>query len=335
MKAQFSSLALAFIVAVVSTNGQDVSLPDGRSSALLIYHPASKGLLLFDGYQIHPDSARNDVWKWDGKHWERMEVQGPESRNLSAGDLNRNTGNIQIFGGIGRGGYEKSTKGDSWSFNGRKWSSVQTNNIGTRDHHKMVYADHLNAFVLYGGQNSKREFDSTTWLLKGKQFIPLNIEGPGVRYHFGMAYDRSRKRIVLYGGGRASHRKELWEFDGNLWVKINTPEGPGAKLRHNLVYADHLKMVVLHGGYELTNGWTWGWDGKNWRKIAENGPKGDLQGLGYDPARKAIVAYGGNDENGLLTSRLWELIDGEWKKISDNGFWRWHEDRFQRIDDKN
>jgi hypothetical protein len=304
------------------------ALPDGRASGHLIYHPESKALLLFNGYEMHLDSDRNDVWKWDGTSWEKIAVSGPGSRSLSAGALNTHTGIIQVFGGIGKEGYEKGKKGDAWNFDGSRWKKIHTNDIGTRDHHKMVYADHLNSFVLYGGLNANREYDTATWILKNNQFTSLNIPGPGPRYHFAMAYDRNRKKIVLYGGGKPPLRDELWEFDGIRWSKITTNITPGGRLRHNLVYSDDLKMVVLHGGYEKTTGWTWGWDGKNWKKIAENGPIGDLQALGYDPVRKVIVAYGGAGD--LLMSQLWELKEGKWKMISDNGSWKWVDDKYQK-----
>lgn len=327
------SLKVLFVLAIISLTigAQNPNMPEGRASAIFIYHPPSKALFLFDGYQIHPDSG-NSVWKWDGKIWEKIVATGPESRSLSAGAYNKDTGLIQLFGGVGKGGYEKSKKGDSWSFDGARWQKVTTNNIGTRDHHKMVYADHLNAFVLYGGNDEKRASDTTTWILKDNKFTPLKIPGPGARYHFGMAYDPLRKKIVLYGGGKAQVRNELWEFDGKVWSKINAKDYPGGRLRHNLIYVDHLKMIVLHGGNEETNGWTWGWDGHNWKKIAEGGPVGDLQALGYDPIRKSIVAYGGSGSNGTLASWLWELKDGTWKKISDNGHWEWMTDKFQRVE---
>lgn len=308
-------------------------LPDCRTSALLIYHPKTKALLLFDGYQIHLDSNKSDVWKWDGRRWGWIPAAGPGSRSLSAGSLNLQTGSIQMFGGIGKGGYETGKKDDSWIFDGDDWKDAKLTKIGSRDHHKMVYDDKLHSFVLYGGLDANREYDTTTWIIQGNNIIPLKIASPGPRYHFGMAYDKLRKKVVLYGGGNKLTRDEVWEFDGKKWEKI-TVKGvsPGGRTWHNLVYSDLLKMIVMHGGNETTQGWTWGWSGREWKKIAEDGPVGNLQALGYDPHRKAIVAYGGSHDN-IIYSHLWELKDGKWKKLIDNGRWKYIDNQLVKMAD--
>ncbi len=321
-----------------------MKLPEGRVSAQLIYHPASKGLLLIDGYQIHPDSPTNNVWKWDGKEWKILKAKGPGSRSLSSGKLNTRTGVIWMFGGVGRGNYG-NMKNDTWGFDGKQWSQIQTNNIGTRDHHQMIYADHLDAFVLYGGQNEDRKEDTLTWVLKNNMYKSMAIPGPGGRAHYGLSYDPTRMKVVLYGG--IQNRKtmyDLWEFDGSSWIQI--PASIGPRSGHSMVYDDDLKMVVLHGGqgYKIvdksidTSGrqWTylddtWGWDGSRWIKIADGGPATFLGSLGYDPLRKVVVAYGGAGLNNTMTSALWELKAGKWNKVSDNGRWEWVKDRFEKI----
>lgn len=324
---------------------QNPELPDARTSGRLIWHPKSKALLLIDGYQIHLEGAANHVWKWDGHRWTKVDASGPGTKSLSAGDLDRKTGVIQIFGGVGSKDY-KSLKGDTWAFNGERWTAIKTNDIGTRDHHQMVYAEHINAFVLFGGTNSARTFDSTTWILKKGHYKALAIPGPGSRYHFGMAYDRQRKVVVLYGGFLGKNRKmsdELWEFDGRKWVKKLPLQPIGPRAWNTLAYHDSLKMVVMQGGKTITQTdagetWsspsdTWGWNGKTWVKIAENGPSATLPALGYDPLRQVLVAFGGSGENGTIRSDLWEMQGREWKKISDNGVWKWNSDKngFERL----
>ena len=68
---------LRMVTAFIATNSplfllaqQNNLLPDARGRAHLIYHPKTKALLLFDGYNNHLDSTQNSVWKWDGKNWE-------------------------------------------------------------------------------------------------------------------------------------------------------------------------------------------------------------------------------------------------------------------------
>ena len=331
----FPGFNLILILVLASRNlsySQNHSHPDGRSSALFIYYPPTKSTLLIDGYTEYPDSTVNDVWSWNGKVWRKIPGSGPGPRSLSAGAFDKRRERIVVYGGIDKGGYETGKRDDAWLFNGKAWSKLEVNKVGTRDHHEMVYDESLNAFIMYGGLNNKREYDSTTWILRNNQFTPCPCSGPGARYHFAMAYDRRRKRVVLYGGGKPELRNEIWEFDGKNWQHVQPSDtaGPGPRIWNSLVYSDDLKMVVVHGGLAPKNEDTWGWNGKDWTKIATGGPIGKLIALGYDPKRKTILAYGGSDSEGLVTSALWELYAGKWKKISDNGKWKWDGQKYTR-----
>lgn len=293
-------------------------------------------MLLFDGYAVHPANGKNSVWKWNGKKWEEIDVAGPKTKTLSSGAYDDNNNVAVIFGGIGPKGYDELT-GDSWMFNGKEWKKINTNDIDTRDHHKMVYANHLDAFVMYGGINSKRNSDSATWILKDGMWTSKNIPGPGARFHFAMAYDKSRKKVVLYGGyGNNQLHDDTWEFDGSSWQQIQVT-GPGPRGRHAMCYDPDKKMVILQGGdvwkkkvdtsvnkegevWDL-RGDTWGWDGVKWIKIADNGPARMLPALGYDEARHVLVSFGGGDD--FHHSDTWELKDDQWKLVADNGKWKW------------
>src|SRR6266498_3173976 len=223
------------------------NLPDARVTANLIYSPQTASLLLIDGYSKHPSDGTNNVYSWDGKKWKKIPASGPDSKSLSVAALNTKNNKIVVFGGVGSKGYE-SLHGDTWEFDGKQWQQVNTNDIGTRDHDKMVYVANLDAFIMYGGQNQKRDGDSSTWILKDGQWKELKISGPGSRFHFGMAYDPSRNKVVLYGGyNKQGLQQDTWEFDGERWLLITT-EGPGPRGRFSMVYDESRKMSILYGG---------------------------------------------------------------------------------------
>ena len=325
----FITFAALLSMTLLWASAQDPKRPDARVSAHLIYSRGLNALLLLDGYQIHLDSTRADTWAWNGTDWKQSVQYGPGSRSLTACALNTSSGKIHCFGGIGNRGYE-SKRGDVWIFDGENWNTVSTNDVGTRDHHEMVYADHLGAFVVYGGLPDTRVYDTTTWILKENGFTRLDIPGPGIRYHFSMAYDPERNKVVLYGGGPESRQGETWEYDGEKWKQIQADINPGKRFRHSMVYDGSRKAVVLHGGGSDTN--TWAWNGQSWKLIAISGPQGDLQALGWDPKRKTIVAYGGSLPDNIITAQLWELDPGgKWSKLSENGQWKWVEKRFQKV----
>lgn len=308
----FTAALLSFLLQGVFAQ-QNTLKPDARARAHLIYHPASNEIFLINGYNSHTDSTQNNVWKWDGNRWKEIVAYGPGSIVGDAAALNSKTGEIIIFGGWGKGGFDKDSRNEVWSFNGRKWNKVETNIIDKHDHHKMVYADHLHAFVIYGGRNAASGIpDSTTWILKDGVFTPLQIPGPGASGNAGFAYDRERKKVVLFSAKAYNIPANLWEFDGQRWEKI--PVGDiGITTGQNMVYCDHLRMTVVNG---YTG--TFGWDGKKMIKLADAGPSGANTALGYDPERKVIVAYGGFGDNRSISSALWELKGNKWEKILEN-----------------
>ena len=291
--------------------------PDARGRAHLIYHPKSKGLLLVDGYGNHPDSPQNNVWKWNGKKWKEIKASGPGSRCGNAAAIDKQTGNIVASGGWGKGGPGEDSRSDVWQFDGQRWTRMAVNLSDKWDHHKMVYADHLNALVIYGGRNATTGIpDSATWLFKDGKLTSLQLPGPGPRGNAGFAYDPLRKRIVMFGGKRFDTPADMWEFDGNKWLQIPVAD-IGMTTGMQMVFSGVLKMIVVHG-----SSGTWAWNGKIMTKIASGGPTESNIALAYDPTREVIVAYGGIGGDNTLSSALWELTNGQWKKISDNGTWK-------------
>lgn len=322
----FTILLVSGSIAFCQKQNLTGTFPGPIEDPLFIYHPPSRGMLLIGGTPIIQDSIQSDVWKWDGKNWSRIEAGGPGARVFFQGGLQTKNGTIQLFAGAGLG-RSNSLMRDLWSFDGSNWSEMATNEIGTHDHHKMVYADHIGAFVLYGG-NRDHVFDTVTWLMRDGQFIPLHIPGPGIRYQSGMVYDKHREKVVLYGGGE--HPDELWEFDGERWEKIKTGISPGIKLYHHMVYDETLKVVILHGGLvnhnprdpiNLVPPITWVWNGKAWRKIAEE--RIYPMAIGYHPVRKSVMAYGYNKGNANVPRNigLWELKNYKWTLLTDYGEW--------------
>lgn len=335
-------ISLSLILFFSQTNEQ----PDARASAHFIYSPKTNSLLLIDGYTNHPATGHNDVYSWNGKKWKKITASGPDTRSLSTGALNTKTGNIVVFGGVGKDGYE-NLYGDTWEFDGRQWHQINTNNIGTRDHGKMVYASGMNGFVMYGGQNTARDQDSSTWILRNREWKELKIPGPGGRYHFGMVYDPVRNKVVLYGGyNNRGLQRDTWEFDGTKWELITT-KGPGPRGRFSMAYDESRKMSIFYGGdvwkkkvdtaisadgklWDL-RGDTWGWDGQQWKEISGGGPERMLAALGYDVSRKKLVLFGGEDAQQINYADTWEFQNNKWIKVADNGAWKWNGKEYEKV----
>ena len=315
--------------------------PGPRQSGALIYFPPLSSLVLLDGFVVHPQQG-NEAWSWNGREWRKTEAIGPDTKTLSSGDYDSDQKRLVMFGGIGSKGYE-SLHGDTWAFDGVHWKKINTNTIGTRDHHKMVYLTHESAFLLYGGQDSLRKFDSSTWILKNGQWQKMDLPGPGARFHFGMAYDKERKVVVLYGGyNRDGLQQDTWEFDGQHWKEIKIT-GPGPRGRFAMSYDSDRKMVIMFGGDVWkkktadgevwdVRGDLWGFDGKAWQKLSGEGPARMMASLGYDPKRKVVVVFGGGGEAEQTFADTWEFANNKWSRKDNDGAWKWDGKEYKKIE---
>lgn len=125
----------------------------------------------------------------------------------------------------------------------------------------MVYAENIDAYVMYGGENEKRKKDSTTWLLKNGNWTEMQIPGPGSRVHFGMCYDPFRKKVVLYGGhGTEGLRQDTWEFDGKEWNEITSGDPLQVDYEDAWEFENNEWVTVTDNG-------AWKWNGKEYEKV--------------------------------------------------------------------
>ena len=184
--------------------------PVARATAHLFYFPPLGAPILIDGYEKMDEAPlKSEVWRLKNNKWEIVAIADHDSRKLTAAAFNSDRNEVFVFGGVGKDGYDFK-KSDGLVFDGRSWTIVTTNQIGSRDHHEMVYANHLKAYVMYGGVDELRTHDSTTWLFRDGKWTSLSIAGPGKRVHHAMAYDPVRGKVVLYGGGPGGERSDTW-----------------------------------------------------------------------------------------------------------------------------
>ena len=312
------SLVILLLCSLLNVNAQDHPTP--RASAHLFYFKTNKSLLLFDGYEsgTRPLSGKAEIWAWKNK-WNKIDSTDQPLRSLSAATYLYNKDQVFVYGGIGSKGYDDSLR-EAYIYDGKKWKTIADNSAGTRDHHEVAYDENNQMIVVYGGQNSQREFETQTWIMKDDRWKALNIPGPGPRVHHAMAYDATRKVIVLYGGSsEISDFDETWEFDGIRWNQITATINPGARTHHSMVYDPVSKRTLLYGGGVgmKAKGDIWSWDGKKWELLSDNGPQRILAALAIDPDNKKLYVFGGNGGESFLFiySDLWEWDGKQWAKI--------------------
>jgi hypothetical protein len=100
---------------------------------------------------------------------------------------------------------------------------------------------------------------------------------------------------------------------------------PAARAGHDLVYHAGLRMVLLVNGDDAAGEpdgsptRIWGWDGRGWRLVADDGPPvRSLGGVAYDADRNMLVMYGGSTANRVYED-TWEWDGATWQQKQAQG----------------
>jgi hypothetical protein len=226
-------------------------------------------LVSFGGFDGNPRGdvrvLENDIWKTIGTHAEM-----PAAEPGFVYDVKRDR--FVAFGGSAAQG---KAYGDTWEFDGAKWTRLAIASPPARQAHVMVYDERRGVTVLFGGMapplagqpppplGDTWEFDGTKWTQRSTS------GGPSPRFGAGATYDSKRGLVLVFGGGGAKFTSELWAWDGATW-KLLSNEGPQPRSMGYMAHDRHRDRVVMFGGRK---GWpndlndTWEWDGAAWRRI--------------------------------------------------------------------
>lgn len=139
---------------------------------------------------------------------------------------------------------------------------------------------------------------------------PSLTVGPSPRYFYAMAYDTRRQVTILFGGlTKDGYNNETWEYDGNRWRQIETPQTPTPRGNSVMAYDPILNKTVLYGGDDGI--WleeTWEYDGQTWQLIEMASPPAlyEQGAMAYFPERGGLILFGG------LRLQTWQYVDHIW-----------------------
>ncbi len=249
-------------------------------------------------------------------------------RNAHAMAYDGNRGRVILFGGADAA----KVCGDTWEWDGRKWTRVSLDGPGPRTFPAMAYDSSRKRVVLFGGNRvlfggspDENKFLNDTWEWDGRKWAQVSVTGPSPRAEAAMAFDSRRGRVVLFGGhdraGEAGSRLgDTWEWDGKQWVEMKVA-GPSPRNSAALVYDSVRGKIVLFGGStrEAVSGETWEWDGKQWLENRAAVTEGRFNcAMAYDAARGKVIRFGGRF-SGKPVGDTWEYDGKAWKQLSTTG----------------
>ena len=157
--------------------------------------------------------------------------------------------------------------GDTWSFNGSRWSQVSVQGPSARAFAAMASdVTAASGQLLFGGGDAVALFNDT-WRFNGTWSSVITTNAPSPRVRHCMAADSRNRVIVLFGGETfvGTLLGDTWVFNGTDWLAINTPVSPAPRCSASMAYDLDRSRGVLFGGAAgpLTNrvflNDTWEW----------------------------------------------------------------------------
>ena len=125
-----------------------------------------------------------------------------------------------MLGGVDSAGQKY---GDTWQWNGKAWTRVETSGPSARFGAGMAYDAARREIILFGGVDASNQKLNDTWRWDGRAWhaVPTPV-APPPRSEGYMAYDAARRVIVMFGGEGAQVVPTLgdtWEWNGSMWKR--------------------------------------------------------------------------------------------------------------------
>jgi len=236
---------------------------------------------------------------WDGATVTMPEwPEQPAGRHSHAMAYDSAHAETILFGGLRRNGSGEPEflDDETWSYDGRDWRLLTTDDPSPRAGHRMAYDTTRERVLLLGGQTDAGLSDEL-WAWDGSAWSLVTAGGITPRHSFAMAYDSGRDRLIAQSGelGAGEYDRYTWEYDGANWSIVSWT-GPYTRYDHAMAYDPVRGVTVLHGGRTIYGplGDTWEWDGLTWTlKASDSASARYGHNLTFDPVRGVMVMSGG------------------------------------------
>lgn len=245
--------------------------PPARTFPASAHDLEGQAAYLFGGNRVlfgnddDTDTFLADLWKWDGTRWQLLQGEGPVpgARAEAALAFDQRRRRLVLFGGYRVTGGDRLRLGDTWEWDGRAWTQVDSAGPDPRNGSALAYDARRAVTVLFGGSTGTAssetwEWDGTRWTRSGAT--------AGPRFNAVMTYDPSRRRTLRFGGWHNPRRfGDTWSYDGTRWDSLHVT-GPAPRNHAALTYDHRRGRMVLFGGHdgERVFGDVWEWVGERW-----------------------------------------------------------------------
>ena len=199
-----------------------MATPPARTTHVMVYDARRDRVVLFGG--VAGGEALGDTWEFDGDRWARVASDGPAARGLYAMAYDPARGVTVLFGGTTAPRPDTPPLGDTWEWDGRRWTHIDIAGPSPRDHTQMIFDPGRGAVVLHGG-GAGDAGATETWTYDGHAWTRAPFAGPSRRFAK-MVFDVRARAVMLYGGFADQPSNELWRLGDSSWVRVAPPAVP-------------------------------------------------------------------------------------------------------------
>ena len=297
-----------------------MGVPPGRRDAAMAYDPQSRRLLMFGGSTA--SSPLNDTWAWDGKGWIELHPATVPSGGNPAMAYNTQTRRLELFvsdqSGIGLWSWSNGDWTKRAAFSPQICSKTATGTVCSPARaanpagiSSLTYDAALNSIlVLAPGA------ETWTWDDNGQKWQQITTTHRVSSYLCCLTYDTASKQVLYLGNtGTSGEINQTWVFDGSDWATAPAQTPTGQQIE--MVDDPAADAVLMVGGSVNAPGAaaTWLWKANGWQRVNVPSPPASVGfTIGYDPAHKQVLFFGGLDSYGRGVSDTWVWNGSAWKK---------------------
>jgi len=225
------------------------------------------------------EGDRDSVWSWSGTQWELVTRDGPPGRVNAGAVFDTRAGRAIVSGGSRKAadGSTWHVVSDNWAGGPSEWRRI--GDMAPLDHQSLVVDDGGNV-IMFGGIGAERSgpWPGETWVLEGDAFNRVVTEGPAARGRSALAFDSKRRQVVLFAG----------------------VSGPSGSDQAQTFFGD-----------------TWIWQNRQWRRVAETGPRGRYaHGMVFDERAGVVLVYSGaGAHRNAPLEDMWQWDGSKWTEI--------------------
>jgi hypothetical protein len=242
--------------------------PGPRTFPAMAYDARRRQTILFGGNRVlfgrndEDASFLSDTWSLQEGRWTVRRATGPAPRAEAGMAYDARRGRVVLFGGHRRTAEGRIRLGDTWEWDGERWTEMAAKGPAPRSGAAFAYDERRERIVLFGGSGASND----TWEWDGIQWTPAPAGDPPGRFNAAMAFDGRAGVLLRFGGWTGTTRVgDTWTLLRGTWERLPV-QGPSARNHSPMAFDRRRNRVVLFGGHdgEYVFGDTWEWDGRRW-----------------------------------------------------------------------